>query len=206
MRALSCVWVVVLLAGVARADKEDAKELYERGTAAYALQQYEEAAQYYERAFKLKPDPALLYNTAQAQRLAGNKKRALQLYQSYVKFYGTRVPNRVEVERIIVSLKAAIEVDQRASTSPPTETVAPLGNDRPYGPMERPVEKPPAAQPAPIVTAPPPAEEKKKTKPWVWGVAVGAGVGVAVILGVGLGVGLSSPSDPTASLGSIQAP
>src|SRR5205807_10015881 len=61
----------------ATAPAEDAKSLFEHGMTLYALGRYTEAAPLFERAFELKPDPALLYNAAQAHRLAGHSQRAL---------------------------------------------------------------------------------------------------------------------------------
>src|SRR5687767_9372424 len=58
---------------------EEARAKYEQATGAYALGKYEEAASLYEQAFELKVDQALLYNAAQAHRLAGNTKRAVEL-------------------------------------------------------------------------------------------------------------------------------
>jgi len=100
-----CAWTTLLAVlavsapAVSRAE-ESARELFDKGTAAYALGHFDEAAQDYEKAFSLKPDPALLFNAAQAHRQASNKKRALVLYQNYIRLYGNRVSNRAEVERI----------------------------------------------------------------------------------------------------------
>src|SRR5260370_33236020 len=113
--------VLTLLVAPALWADEDAKSLFDKGTAAFALGNYDEAANDYEGAFKLKPDPALLYNAAQAHRLAGNKPRALQLYQSYLHLYGKGIRNRAEVEQRVAELKEAIENDSRGATAPPTE-------------------------------------------------------------------------------------
>ena len=59
------------------------RDYLDKATAAFAFNRYAVAAENYEKAFELKPDPAVLYNAAQAHRLAGNKERALDLYQSY---------------------------------------------------------------------------------------------------------------------------
>ncbi len=53
----------------------------------FGMGRYGEAAEKYEAAFALRPDPALLYNAAQSHRLAGNKPRALELYRNYVRLY-----------------------------------------------------------------------------------------------------------------------
>src|SRR5262245_52817551 len=102
--------IALLLGGVARAE-EDARAYNERAEAAYALGRYGDAAQYYEKAFELKPQPALLYNAAQAHRLAGNKQRALLLYRNYLRVYAGKIPNRKEVEGHLTALQAAIDSD-----------------------------------------------------------------------------------------------
>src|SRR6185503_7865633 len=97
-------------AGKGRTEKaEEAREYLDKATAAFALNRYAVAAENYEKAFELKPDPAVLYNAAQAHRLAGNKERALDLYQSYLRMYGTE--KRAEIEKHVENLKEAIEKD-----------------------------------------------------------------------------------------------
>src|SRR5262245_26397502 len=118
MRLLSLA-LSLALCGAARADSpEEARAHYDKGTAAFALGRFDVAATEYEKAFEMKPDPALLYNAAQAHRLAGNKPRSLLLYQNYLRVYGSRVDNRGEVQGHVKALERAIELD--ASTmSPP---------------------------------------------------------------------------------------
>src|SRR6185437_15135045 len=127
--------VVLLLSGLALEGRaraqaenvEEARAYVNKATAAYALNHYAVAAENFEKAFELKPDPALLYNAAQSYRLAGNKERALELYESYVRVYGgNKKDMRPDVEGHIKQLKEAIERDKAAATSPPTNTV-PMG-------------------------------------------------------------------------------
>ena len=76
---------LILASAVAAADAGDqARAHYDDANAAYALGNYARAAEEFERAFELKPDPALLFNAAQGHRLAGNNARALLLYQNYL--------------------------------------------------------------------------------------------------------------------------
>ena len=104
-------WPSLWLAGRAEAGKaEEARDYLDRANGAFALNHFVEAADNYEKAFALKPDPAVLYNAAQAHRLAGNKQRALDLYQSYLRMYGT--DRRAEIEKHIENLKQAIEKDR----------------------------------------------------------------------------------------------
>src|SRR6185503_17849214 len=127
---------------------EDARVYLDKATAAYALNRYAVAAENFEKAFELKPDPALLYNAAQAYRLAGNKERALALYESYLRVYGG-TDKRGQVEARIKDLKQAIEHDKVVATQPPNTTL-PIGGADP-----RPTTAPPPAPGAP--PAPPPA-------------------------------------------------
>ena len=75
-------------AGAAEEKKTEARRLYDEATAAFGVGNYAEAAEKYEGSFKLHPDAALLYNAAQAYRMAGNQPRALQLYRNFVRLYG----------------------------------------------------------------------------------------------------------------------
>lgn len=223
--------LLLLLATLpARADNtSEARAHFEAGNAAYALGDYANAAQEYEKAFALRSDPALLYNAAQAHRVAGNKQRALLLYQNYLRVYGSQVSNRVEVQRHIAALKRAIEVEQQSQTSPPT-TPAPLGStpapahpeSSPSAPTTAPSTSPSSPAPAvPAPTTPPstdttspggnaltasaPSRDQRPLvkKPWFWAVVGGAALVVAGV-GIGLGVGLSGgDKNPTPSLGAV---
>ncbi len=198
----------------ARAD-EDARSYFNRGKAAFALGKYSEAADLYEKAFALHDDPALLYNAAQAHRLGGNKQRALMLYQNYIRLYGANRGNRAEVERHIAALKAAIDADTKVSTQlpqVPATVEPPPGGTHPTTTQPTTSEPRPAtttperpSAPAAAVAATPAPKEDRPIwkKGWFWG-AVAGGV-VVVGLAVGLGVGLGAKSDPTPSLGTVQA-
>lgn len=114
----SMLGVLASSAGAARADDvAQAKELNKKAQTAYALGQYGEAAKLYEGAFAAKAHPALLYNAAQAHRLAGGRDKALTLYQNYLRLY-PKAPNRGEVEGHIAALQKAI-ADKAAAAAPP---------------------------------------------------------------------------------------
>jgi len=197
----SC-FVVILIAlftGYSRADENDAKSVYEKGKIAFALGRFAEAADLFEKAFEKKPDPAMLYNAAQARRLAGDKKKALVLYQNYLRLFGEQ-QNHEEVEGRIAELKTAIDAEQKANTNPPTG----LAGDK--------SDVPPAAVPPPTEPAPPaatvvaqPAPEKPRPKrAWIWGVVAGGVVvvGGAIALGIVFG---STHKDPAVTLGNVAA-
>ncbi len=215
----------LLAAGPAQAAKskagkaEEIREYLDRATAAFALNHFAEAAESYEKAFALKPDAAVLYNAAQAHRLANNKERALELYQSYLRLYGS--DKRAEIENHVENLRQAIEKDRAVATSPPTSP-APVGGatvEAPPAPV--PAPKPeaapaPATAAAPVVpAAPPPRAEQPAPvlvaqaspvadggsvlgKPWFW-IVVGAVVAGAVVTTVVLT--RPGPSDPVGNLG-----
>ncbi len=206
----------------ATSDITDARTYYQKGLSAYALEHFSEAADDYEKAFSLKADPALLYNAAQAHRLAGNYDRALHLYQSYLRIFGKRASNRDEVERHINELQLAVNTQKKAQTSPPTgvsepdsggATTAtkpatdevkgspPGGEGSSTGNTSVPPPEATSTTTSTLVVAPVPVDKPIYKKGWFWGVVAGAVVVVGV--GVGLGVGLSSggSKNPTGSFG-----
>jgi hypothetical protein len=181
--ALGVSVLVLLLSAQARADGvTEARMHYQRGTSHFAIGEFAEAALEYQAAYKARPDPALLYNAAQAHRLAGNNERALILYKNYLQLYAHEV-NAEEVRIQIAKLKEAIAASEKAKTSPPTGTNEPK-------PMPVPVEAPPArvvvaapipqpVVPFPIIAAAP--RETSRTKTIAGGVL--GGVGIAALIG-----------------------
>jgi tetratricopeptide (TPR) repeat protein len=193
---LACLVAALSAARPARAGDEERRGYLDRAATAYALGRYAVAAENYEKAYEARPDAGVLYNAAQAHRLAGNKERALTLYQSYLRMYGTE--NRAVVEQHIENLKQAIDEEQSAAAARAT---SPL----------------PAPAPAPVLTAPPPAKETTSTpvlvaqppaasddggsiarRPWFW-VAVG---GVVAAAAVTVFLVTRSPADPSPTIGS----
>jgi hypothetical protein len=211
-----CAGALLVAISVSRADAADSDNTSaaeRKATTAFALGRYAEAAENFEKAFELKPEPALLYNAAQAHRLAGNKERALSLYENYLRVYGKR-DKREEVETHIAELKQAIEHDKAVATSPPTGTEPTAGTATVSSPAlaSPPPSRPPAALPAAPVPASPsspsvlvsqPAQAQADDgsvlkKPWFWAV-VGGGVVAAVVIGVLLASG--GTKDPSPSFG-----
>jgi hypothetical protein len=166
----------LLLAGNARAgddDADQARAYHERAKAAFALSHYGQAAEFFEKAFELKSDPALLYNAAQSHRLAGDKERALNLYQNYLHVYG-RDDRRAQIELRIDELKKAIERDRKEIPAKPPATWPP-GTVPPPGsstgvapqPQPQPMRGADVLRPAPAATAPPPVVEPAPPPPSV---------------------------------------
>ena len=64
--------------------KKAAKQYTEAGLSAAKLGDYDTAIGLYEKAYSLVPHPTLLFNIAEAQRLAGRIDVALTLYRRYL--------------------------------------------------------------------------------------------------------------------------
>ncbi len=130
--------LVIAPVGAAPVERQDARKHYDEATSAFGLGRYADAAAEYEAAFRLRPDPALLYNCAQSYRLAGNNVRALELYRNYVRLYGD-APNADDARKHVNDLESQIASDKAAAAngapalaqSPRSPSVSP-GN--PFGP------------------------------------------------------------------------
>ena len=64
--------------------KKQAKAYVDAGLAAYGGGDYDAAVDFYQRAYDLIPHPVLLFNIAQAHRLAGRTAEALDFYRRYL--------------------------------------------------------------------------------------------------------------------------
>lgn len=198
MVKLGSVVVVIglLLSNVAFAGRTDeARDHYEKATAHFAVGEFAEAAVEYQAAFKAKPDPALLYDAAQAYRLANNPDKALILYRNYVQLYPNE-PNIGEVRTQIEKLKDAVAAAEKAKTAPPTGTNEPThinSEPSPSSPAAVTTGLEAAAAPATSSTSAAPvshSDEPHRATPiykkwWLWtavGVVVAGGVATAVAL------------------------
>jgi tetratricopeptide (TPR) repeat protein len=118
-----CGWLLLLvLASSAPAfadnDRALAREHYFKGTRAFDLGAYDEAIAEYGAAYRIKDDPALLYNLGQAHRLAGHAAEALRIYKVYLS-KRPEAANRPEVEAKIAELQKLIEQQNRTKSMPP---------------------------------------------------------------------------------------
>ena len=183
---VGCLVAVCALGGRAAwaDDAARARELFKKGQAHYAVGEYEAAADAYMSAYKLKPDPALLFNAAQACRLGGKSDRALTLYRNYLRFH----PDASNVEAVrghIAKLEKQIDAERAAAATPPPVVQPP------------PTTPPPMTTPAPTeasaltATAPPPAPAARPLyrKPWFWGAVGGAVVVAAVVVAISMSAG-----------------
>jgi tetratricopeptide (TPR) repeat protein len=185
----------LLLLSAATGHAEDAKAHYQKATAHFAVGEYHDAAIEYEEAFKLKQDPAILFNAAQSFRLAGENQKALLLYNNIVKLYPGSQYAKDSKERIQklaesgTSPPAAMPPAEPPPVAPPVAAIAPA----PIAPAPA-VAAPglaaaPSGGPAVVVSSPPASAEDHPIykRWWFW-----TGVGVVVVGAVVAGIALSS--------------
>lgn len=93
--------------------------LYERAQAAYQAGQYADAIEALLVAYKLQPEPRLLYNIAQAHRKLGNIQKSREYFEQYLAA-DREIPAdmREEINRHITELTA----QERAAAPPPVQT------------------------------------------------------------------------------------
>lgn len=180
-------------------DREQAREHFRKGQSHYALREFDTALVEFKEAFKLKPDPAFLFNIAQCQRFLGDVDGALWSYKQYLRS-SPAAPNRSEVETRIADLeKRKAEPGHGGGTPPPAAPSAwapGIANDLSRAPA------PPAPPPVVIGGAssvsspamPSPVESATGapfyTRWWFW-----AAVGVVVVASAG--GALAATHDPT---------
>lgn len=103
-------------------DAARARDLYEEGARLYNLGQYENALRAFEQAYAVSGAKPLLFNIAQAHRLAGpaHCDRALFTYETYLR-EDPQASNRVEVEQRIGEMRACTERERasQAAAQPP---------------------------------------------------------------------------------------
>ena len=85
--------------------RDAARARFDRGQTLYNLGKLDEAIAELEGAYELDPDPAYLFNLAQAHRLRGNRPRALFFYRRFLAL-SPDAPNRAEIHERITLLEA----------------------------------------------------------------------------------------------------
>lgn len=184
MRVMLATLLLLALGGDASAQACDAKVHYDRATAAYGLSRFNEAATEFEAAYECKPQPALLFDAAQAHRQGGDKQRALALFENYLHVYGPTATNGADVQKIIDQLR----VETAPPPTPPpaaamTTTTTPPTNEGVTATAPRPAERNPIYKRA-----------------WFWGAIVGGAAVLGVVIGVSAAYG-GKTKDPMPSIG-----
>jgi tetratricopeptide (TPR) repeat protein len=180
MRSVSPLLLLLFigLLSAAAAGEPSAKELWERGMVLYDLRKFDEAIRQFEQAYEKSPQPAFLYNIAQAHRQAGRPAEAIAFYKNYLRRL-PKAPNREEVEAWIASLE---KLPQRPATPAP---------ETPKEPPLRPLP-PPAPYPEPRSGHSFPTILTEREVPYIL-----TGVGARSYMGFLIyGVGLYVEADP----------
>lgn len=101
--------VLCLTAGGASADNQGkALALFEKSDKAYKAGKFEDAVKLLNDAYKLHPEPILLYNLGRAQEGMGDIPGAIASYERYLKD-AKRIQDRGAIERRVATLKALEE-------------------------------------------------------------------------------------------------
>jgi len=175
-------------------DAAQARALYEKGMARFHLEEYDAAIELWEAGFRIRPVPELLYNIAQAHRLAKRPDKALGFYQKFLRL-NPKASNRAEVERHITVLEQVVRDNTAAANGQPMTTRDPAPTPTP-APAVAPTVTPEVVPAANQVVAAPPAKKPIYKKAWFWGV-VGGSVAAVVIVGVTVGLVLGDSQPET---------
>jgi tetratricopeptide (TPR) repeat protein len=97
-----------------RARTAEARRHFQQGRQLLDAGSYAEAIAEFETALSLKPSPELLFNIAQAYRLKGDAKQALETYKRFIEI-NPRGPIADEARGHIDALTRQIEEDERAA-------------------------------------------------------------------------------------------
>ena len=189
-------------------DREAARVATKKATAAFNLGHYDEAASMYEEAYRLVPDPILLYDLGQSYRQANKLDKALTAYRSYLRTAPDDAPNRAKVQQWVGELEwtsdmrakaAAQQAAQKEQPSTPAvpapvvpKRAEPAKPAEPANLAEPQIARPQVPSPSistrsDLVSQAPKAEEPhhraswKKWAPWV-GVGITTALGAATLV------------------------
>ena len=129
MTALRALAIVALACGLATADtsaraKADATAAYQEGQRRYLDEDYVGAAKQFEIAYDKDPDPAYLFNIAQAYRLAKQCVRSAEYYRSFLD-KAAKPPNADVVRGYIKEMDDCARTEAAKSAPPAKPVVAP---------------------------------------------------------------------------------
>jgi tetratricopeptide (TPR) repeat protein len=153
LATLAATSVVALTIGATVAADDggaNPRALYQEGARLYNLGQYEEAVRAFEAAYAISGAKPLLFNIAQALRLAGPShcERALRTYEAYLR-EDAAASNRDEVEERIAEMRRCVERAREADAAQRPSEPKPPPVDTPPAPAAR----PPGPNKAPLVLA-----------------------------------------------------
>jgi tetratricopeptide (TPR) repeat protein len=220
---------LVLVAGAALAEestanKEQARVHFKQGARLIRSGDPDGALAQFLEAYRLFPNERLHYDIAQAYRLKGDRRAAIEHYRKYLAAVTTGETARdaqAQLQQLLAEQGVEPDIGEadpklaRAVTSrePPPKIDESLKATEPLKSTEAPKQEqevktilivpPPPGTPGVILIGQPP-ERPRSRRPWLWAAAGGVALAVlAVGLGVGLGTGTHYPSP---SIGRITIP
>jgi tetratricopeptide (TPR) repeat protein len=163
--------------------QERARELHERGLAAYDAERYDEAIVAFREAYELSPVPGILFNLAQAHLAKGPRScpEARRAFSMYLQA-SPSASNRSAVQARIDELNACADAEERRRAEEAAAPVSPSTPAPSPAPRERPGAN--AAEPKPL--------EESDNVPWL---ALGVGGLGVVAAAVGVVFYASAGSD-----------
>jgi tetratricopeptide (TPR) repeat protein len=194
--------LLIARTALAQSAVDQAREHYRKGTAAYNLGHYGEAAREYEATYELTLDPAALFNTAQAYRLAGETQKAILAYKGYLRA-APQGPQREVAQQKLEELTRTSAGAPSAATAPPppaATTPPPAADVAATAPLAAPA---PAATALVSRDAPTPAADRPLYTRWPFWAVTGAVVVGAIVLGVVLASSSSGLPPQTTTYGSM---
>ena len=171
MPLLRRMLLVLLLSGPVLADvNADVRAHFKKGQTHYALGEFQAAIEEFREAYRLKQEPAILFNLAQSYRQIHEWQHAYFHYRQYLN-QRPDAPNRTEVEGLIEQMKSKMDDEERLAkadaaatptTPPPAITTKPT--------------TPPPQKPAFVTNTPTPKIEESHALRYTGYVALGLGV------------------------------
>jgi tetratricopeptide (TPR) repeat protein len=159
---------------------EDARSHHRKAVVHFNLDEWKPAAEEFKEAYRLHPDPLFLYNIGQCYRKLGDNGEAISFYKKYLRAAPT-ANNRVEVERRIEELEAAVAAAGKAREAPPANVISAAETEPPRVAPSLPDLSPPPPPVAALDTRMPDAPESPPIyKRWWFWTAVGGAAAVAV--------------------------
>lgn len=162
----------------------EARHLYEEGARWYRQGEYEKAVAAFERAFVISQAKPLLFNIAQAYRLAGPTfcARAQQAYERYLR-EDPAASNAREVAERISEMRACVASQRNEAAAVPV--TAPSDTPVPSSPAlaAEPVAIPPRSAPTIVVAPPPPGQTPR---PIALAPRLTLGLGIAALASGGI--------------------
>ncbi len=155
-----------------KSDGDIAREFFKEGLAEYELGHYQEGLALFEKAYKKKSVPALLYNIAQCHRQLGDLKMARATYKTFIAKQPDSPMAKVAKENL-VEVEHALEVQSAVRTASPTELVPPAAEpkgqgeagEEPRAPAATKAKAEPAAVEPGVAAAKGPAAKPEPAKP-----------------------------------------